>query len=122
MFLNEFVSMWFHFYTIALAGERLEKVSTTMQRAFLSVYYSPLYHLIQYFAAFYILSNFVDIHRHELDSFTKQIPFYGEQVKASVFAIAFKLGVNFVEMKQSVLRILEFDSEERYEDKCKKQE
>lgn len=53
----------------------------------------------------------------EVMQLLQMFPLYETLVRASVIGMGIKICVSIVELKQSVLRILDFDTEEREEDK-----
>ena len=117
LFFLDFVSAWFDGYSKYFAGNRFDTVSNVLERMIQKVYELPIiFVLVGVFSEMYFVSLYM--------GFMPSEDFYGgvqdllRENTGALFIPCFigmviKNVINTIEMKQGMLRIIDYDVEER---------
>mmetsp|Transcript_9432 Transcript_9432/g.14461 ORF Transcript_9432/g.14461 Transcript_9432/m.14461 type:complete len:165 (-) Transcript_9432:27-521(-) len=114
IFFIDFISAWFDQYTKYFAGERLEKVATSIEKVILSLFQSTaVFVVISTLAEVYVLSIYMRFHVEEFGGAKALFESGSLLFTAAIAGLLSKLLVNLIEIKHGVLRIVDFDIEEK---------
>ena len=116
LFFLDFVSAWFDGYSKYFAGNRFDTVSNVLERMIQKLYDMPIiFVLVGVLSEMYFISLYM--------GFMPSENFYGAQdlLKENegalfipcFFGMVFKNTINTIEMKQGMLRIIDYDVEEK---------